>query len=77
MQILAFLILLFPFSVLAKAPECPGFANRKDCLMSVEDNYQKYLDFMRYEEKDEDQLLLVARDIKHFESLACKKTCVN
>ena len=77
MRTLTFLIFLIPYQALAKAPECPGYATRQECLNSVEDNYQKFLDFIGYEEKEEDQLILVARDIKHYENLACKKTCLN
>jgi hypothetical protein len=79
------LLLLIPVDVFAKAPECPLYANKHECLSSVEKNYREFLDFIdaengSYDEEDEkerNKLLMAAADIKHFESLACQKTCLN
>ncbi len=78
MYILAFLILFLPFQAVAKAPECPGYGSKKDCLKAVGQNYDELLDFIEYTdpEKQEDQLIL-ARNVKHYEALACNKTCLN
>ncbi len=75
MRILLFLCVLIPAEVLAKAPECPLHENKKLCLESVEENYRKFLEFLDEEEAKE-QLIEAANSTKHFESLACQKTCL-
>lgn len=67
------------YAAFLKAPECPDYSTREDCLSSVDQDFQNFLDFIKdeYEEKDKDQLILAAHDIKYYESLACKKTCLN
>jgi len=78
MRILSLLILLFPAQAFAAAPECPIYSNKKNCLQSVDENYQDLLDFIDKEYIDEkDDLIQAAVDVKHFESLACQKTCLN
>jgi len=80
MRALALLVLLIPCQALAKAPECPVFSTKHECFKSVEDNYQKFLDYYLGPEEDEEKknkLILAATDIKHFETLACSKTCAN
>lgn len=68
--------------IFAQPPECPIFKNKKDCLQSVNDNYnkyRKYIDEMMDEEDPTktDDLILTSLDIKKYESLACEKTCLN
>jgi hypothetical protein len=76
---LTFLFLLIPLHVFAKAPECPLYPNKQDCLLSVEKNYTNSLDFIddEYEEKGQDELIQAANDVKFYEALACQKTCLN
>jgi hypothetical protein len=71
------LLLLLPVDVLAKAPECPLYPSKTECLSSVEENYRNFLDFIDEEEEDKDKLIQAATDIKHYEALACQKTCLN
>ncbi|MBI2706807.1 MAG: hypothetical protein HYX35_00585 [Proteobacteria bacterium] len=82
MYIFAFLTLLIPFQALAKAPECPGYSSKKECLNAVDQDFEKLLDFIRdeFEDKEKDKLILATRnanDVKYYESLACEKTCLN
>jgi hypothetical protein len=77
MRNLIWLLLLLPVDVFAKAPECPLYENKMKCLSSVEDNYKNFLDFINEEDEDKDKLIQAAVDIKHYETLACQKTCVN
>ena len=81
MRTLAFIIILIsvPMELMAKAPECPLFENRTLCLASVEENYKQFLDFIEdeYGDPGADDMLQAAADIKHFETLACEKTCLN
>ena len=78
MRTFILLILFMPGYVFAMAPECPLYSNKHNCLQSVEENYDKLLDFIKegYSE-DNDELIQAAGDTKHFESLACQKTCLN
>ena len=76
MRLLTFLILLMPLQVFAIAPECPGHLNKHNCLQSVEENYKNFLDFIE-EAEEKDKLIQAANDVKHYESLACQKTCLN
>ena len=71
------ILLLLPLDVLAKAPECPLYQNKMQCLTSVEENYKNFLDFIDEEDDDKDKLIQAATDIKHYEALACQKTCLN
>lgn len=77
MRTLLALILFLPNLAFAKAPECPLYANKEDCLQSVEENYNDLLDFIKqdYLEDQEEPLLLAASDTKYYETLACEKTC--
>lgn len=78
MRILILLILIMPIHVFAKPPECPIYPNKSLCLQSVEETYQNFLDFFKEEEKaDKDELIRAAADVKHFETIACHKTCLN
>ena len=78
MRTLILLILLMPLQVFANPPECPGYSNKHDCLRSVNENYEQFLDFINKEYSDgEEELIQAANDIKHYESLACQKTCWN
>jgi hypothetical protein len=76
---LTFLLLLIPLHVFAAAPECPIYANKQECLVSVEENYTNFLDFIEseYEKEGQDELIQAANDIKFYETLACQKTCLN
>jgi hypothetical protein len=76
MRNLFLLVLLLSTQVFAKAPECPLYASKEDCLESVEENYRRFLEFIE-EEDAKEQMIEAALSIKHFESLACQKTCVN
>lgn len=62
-----------------EAPECPAYANRQDCLASTDENLQNILQLIDDEDNgaDKDRLILAAHDVKHFESQACLKTCLN
>jgi hypothetical protein len=81
------LILLMSEQVFATPPECPLFKNKNECLISVESNYNRYLDFINEntindstDEEDileKDRLIQASLDIKKYESLACHKTCLN
>jgi len=78
MKVVIFLISLMTAPAFAKAPECPLFPDRKTCLRSTEENYKNFLDFIEEEYNDpKDELIQAAVDIKHFETLACEKTCLN
>lgn len=75
---LLFLTLFMPFQAFATPSECPLYANKQDCLQSVENNYKTYLDFLDEEyNSPKDELIEAANSIRHFESLACQKTCLN
>ncbi len=75
MRTLLLLTFVIPLQVFAGAPECPGYSNKNHCLNAVEDNYEQFLDFIKDETDDQDKMIQAANDIKHFESLACQKTC--
>lgn len=79
-NILAVLI-IFLFSAtsaFAKAPECPLYSIKKECLASVEENYKNFLDFIEEEyDSPQEKLIEAANDIKKYETLACQKTCLN
>jgi hypothetical protein len=77
MRILAFLILFLPLKAFGKAPECPAYSTKKECLNSVDYNYEMLLDFLKEDERLTDDLILAANDIKKYENLACLKTCIN
>lgn len=75
------LILFMPAQTFAKAPECPLYNNKYECLQSVESNYNNFLDFLN-ETTDEDpiakeKLIEASFDIKKYETLACHKTCLD
>jgi len=76
MRNLFILVLLLSTEVFAKAPECPLYPNKRLCLDSVEENYQRFLEFLD-EEEEKEKMIEAAVSIKHFESLACQKTCIN
>jgi hypothetical protein len=64
MRKLILLLLLLPFSVQA--------------LKSVMENYEGLIDFIQRESQEkEPEMIQAANDIKRYESLACKKTCLN
>ncbi|MBA3813610.1 MAG: hypothetical protein H0X26_03835 [Alphaproteobacteria bacterium] len=72
------LILLVPTQTLAKAPECPLYNTKQECLLSVESNHDEFLRFIENaDEEDKARLLDASLDIKKYESLACQKTCLN
>jgi len=79
-HILCLLLVLIPFQASAKAPECPLYSNKQACLTAVQESHQNYMDFL-YEEYPKEErppeLIQAANDIKHFEMLACQKTCLN
>jgi hypothetical protein len=77
MRIFAFLILFLPYQALGKAPECPGYASKKECLNSVDQNYDMFFDLLIEDEQLTDDLILAANDTKKYESFACEKTCIN
>ena len=78
MRNLIWLLLLLPVNVSAKAPECPAYSTKKECLQSVDDNFNKLFEFLNEEEGDfKKKLIQAATDIKHYETLACQKTCLN
>ena len=80
MRILILMIILLPFQAMAKAPECPLYPNKKQCLFAVDETYKNYLDYLKEEYTDEmrpTELIQAANDVKHYESLACQKTCLN
>ena len=76
------LILLIPGQTFAKAPECPGYKNKRSCLEAVKSANDDFLDFI-YKNTGEDDLIQrekmieASMDIKKYESLACQKTCLN
>jgi hypothetical protein len=69
----------------AKAPECPLYNNKHACLLSVESNHKRYIDFINQTTDEEDpadpfekeKLIQASLDIKKYESLACQKTCLD
>jgi hypothetical protein len=73
------LFLLLPLPLLGKAPECPLYPNKKACLTAVDETYMNYLDYLNeeYQEEKPMELIQAAIDIRHFEALACQKTCLN
>lgn len=79
MRILCLLIILLPIAAGANAPECPFYPNKKACLSAVDETYKNYLDYLKEEYTDEKppELIQAASDIRHYEGLACQKTCLN
>jgi len=79
MRMLIFLTLVMSLDAFAKPPECPMHPNKRECLSSVEENYKNLLDFIEQEIKEESKVELIeaANHVKHYESLACQKTCLN
>lgn len=82
MRNLFILILFIPMHAFAEAPECPTYKNKKECLLSVENNFESlFKDIV--EESDEnnpakkEELIQASLDIKKYESLACERTCLN
>lgn len=76
------LILLAPTQIFAKAPECPMYNNKQECLHFVKSNYEDFLKFIDENTDAEDsiektKLIQASLDIKKYESLACEKTCLN
>jgi hypothetical protein len=76
------IIFLMPMQTFAKAPECPLYNNKQECLHSVESNYNEFLDFINENTEDEnlierDKLIQASLDIKKYEMLACQKTCLD
>jgi hypothetical protein len=73
-----FIFLFSSLNAFASAPECPLYSTKQECLMSVEENYKNFLDFIEKEyDSPQDTLIEAANDIKKYESLACQKTCLN
>lgn len=84
MRFMAFLVtFLCWYSLEASPPECPTYKNRLECLRSVDENYLQRMDILDEGgvvfEEDEftKDLLIAANDIRHFETQACHRTCVN
>lgn len=79
MRMLFLLILLIPGQVFARAPECPLFSNKRDCLEDVDKDYKDLLEYIEkeYDKEGQEEMIQAAVDIRHFESLACAKTCLN
>ena len=74
------LTLLMQVQAFAKAPECPMYNTKQECLLSVQQNYDNFLDFIKENADDDDeknQLIQASLDIKKYESLACQKTCLD
>ena len=83
MRILTLLALTFialPSQTWGKAPECPTYANHRDCIASTDDNLRNMIQLINEEATEEDQknrLILAALDVNYFESQACHKTCMS
>ncbi|MBY0501242.1 MAG: hypothetical protein K2P93_04490 [Alphaproteobacteria bacterium] len=79
MRILASLLILLPLQVIAKAPECPDYSNKYECLQSVDENYEIFRNYIKeeYTPEGQDELIQAANDIKYYEGSACQKTCLN
>ncbi len=79
MRMLLLLTVVMPLQVFAKPPECPVYPNKRDCLQSVEENYNNLLDFIEKEYGEENKIKMIeaAADVSHYESVACQKTCLN
>lgn len=75
------LILCLPINAFALAPECPIFKNKKECLQSVQENFENLfkdiLEESRENEKKKEELIQASLDIKKYETLACERTCLN
>ena len=78
MRKLLLLSLLIPFQAFAKAPECPAYNNKRECMHSVDENYKNFLKEIEEESEKNKQpeLIQAADDVKHFEILACQRTCL-
>lgn len=80
MRTLLLILLLLSGQAFGKAPECPLYSTKQSCLLSVENKYNDFLKFL-YEnegtEAEEEPMIQAAKDIRHFETIACKKTCLN
>lgn len=85
MRMKKFLLLTFLIAspVFAKPTECPIYQNKQDCLKAVASNYEELFDFINENYGPDDnsiekkELIEASLDIKKYESLACKKTCLN
>jgi hypothetical protein len=79
MRVYTLIIFLFSaVNAFARAPECPLYSTKKECLASVEENYKNFLDFIEEEyDPPQEKLIEAANDIKKYETLACQKTCLN
>ena len=79
MRFLTLLMILMPLQAMAKAPECPLYPNKYECLTAVEETYKNYMDFLKDEYIDEPQVELfeAANTVRYYENLACQKTCLN
>lgn len=79
MRKLLLLSLLIPFQAFAKAPECPAYDNKRECMHSVDESYKNFLEDIRkeYEEAQQPELIQAANDVKYFERKACQQTCFN
>lgn len=82
MRTLIFLTFLMSLQAFALAPECPIYANKNDCIKSVDNSFEQLLDLIKEQYEKENQvkkneMIEAAKDIKHYESLACLKTCLN
>lgn len=71
------ILLFFSCETFADVPECPFHSNKRECLLSVEEEYKNFLDFIEEEYvSPKEELIQAANDVKHFESLACQRTCL-
>ncbi|MBP6951275.1 MAG: hypothetical protein KA112_01435 [Alphaproteobacteria bacterium] len=79
MRKLLLLSLLIPFQAFAMAPECPAYDNKRECMHSVDESYNNFLKEIEeeYKKNQQPELIQAANDVKHFEILACKRTCLN
>ncbi|MBY0293407.1 MAG: hypothetical protein K2W92_09005 [Alphaproteobacteria bacterium] len=77
MRKLLLLSLLIPFQAFARAPECPTYDNKRECMHSVDDNYDKLLEDIKQEYDDQPELIQAANSVKSFETKACEQTCFN
>lgn len=76
------LILCMPLASFAEPPECPIFKNKKECLLSVDQNFKNLFEDILKESDEDDpekkqELIEASLDIKKYESLACQRTCLN
>lgn len=80
MRTLICLTFLMSLQVFAEAPECPLYASQYDCLWTVDKNFDQILDYIKeeyFEGEGQGELIEAAKDVKHYEKLACLKTCLN